>query len=551
MAVLAGLATTLLGMLTPQATKVLFESAVPDADRTMLVQIGVALFVAAAGSLLFDLAQAISIMRLVTSGAATAQMGIWDRLLRQGPSFFRRFTVGDIENRANATTEIRFLLDETTLKMLLGSVVSLLNLVLLFYYSSTLAVVAVVIAAVGLIVNAAAGYFMLRTVRPLQELEGKLRGLLIQLINAVSKIRIAGAETRAFAQWGRAYSQKQRLAQELQIQSDRVRVFGLVLSPLSTAILFWFAFTDVFGGGASPLTLGAFMAFSAAFGTFLASATALGDSTALLLRVAAIWQRVAPILENEPELTLQKNSPGVLAGRVRLDHVTFRYRENGPLTLDDVTIHVDPGECIAIVGPSGSGKSTIINLLLRFETPLTGAVYYDEHDLNSLDVLAVRRQLGVVTQDNSIQAGSIYDNIVCGSISTIENAWEAARAAGFDQDIHDMPMGILTFIAEGGGNISGGQRQRLLIARALVQKPRIIVLDEATSALDNRTQAIVMDSLNKLQVTRILVAHRLSTVRQADRIYVVAGGRVVQQGTFEELMHQEGLFARLMQRQIA
>ena len=240
--------------------------------------------------------------------------------------------------------------------MLLGSVVSLLNLVLLFYYSSTLAVIAVVIAAVGLIVNAAAGFFMLRTVRPLQEQEGKLRGLLIQLINAVSKIRIAGAETRAFAQWGRAYSQKQRLAQELQIQSDRVRVFGLVLSPLSTAILFWFAFADVFGGGASPLTLAAFMAFSAAFGTSLASATALGDSTALLLRVAAIWQRVAPILENEPELTQQKNSPGILAGRVRLDHVAFRYRENSPLTLDDVTIHVDPGECIAIVGPSGSGS---------------------------------------------------------------------------------------------------------------------------------------------------------------------------------------------------
>jgi len=298
------------------------------------------------------------------------------------------------------------------------------------------------------------------------------------------------------------------------------------------------------------LTLGAFIAFSAAFGTFLAGATTLGDSSAMLLTVSAMWKRMSPILQTEPEAHSHKNSPGILSGSIRVDHVTFRYRDDGPLTLDDVSISAEPGECVAIVGPSGSGKSTIINLLLRFETPSAGAIYYDNHDLNSLDVLAVRRQLGVVTQENKILAGSLYDNIACGSLAAMEDAWEATRAAGLDEDIRQMPMGLHTMVSEGGGNISGGQRQRLLIARAMVQKPRILILDEATSALDNRTQAIVTESLSKLQVTRIIVAHRLSTIRQADRIYVIEAGRVVQQGSFDELMRQDGLFLRLMQRQM-
>jgi NHLM bacteriocin system ABC transporter ATP-binding protein len=548
-ALLTGVAITLLGMLTPQAIRLLFEYAVPDADRTMLAHIGLALIVAATGSLLFDLVQAISIARLVTSAGGAAQMGLWDRLLQASPSFFRQFTAGEIENRANGPTEIKSELDETTLKILLGSVVSLLNVALLFYYSARLAVVAVALAAVALAVNAAAGALMIRIVRPLEELDGQLRGLLVQLLNAASKIRIAGAEPRAFAQWARAYTEKQRWTLALQTHSDRLQVFGMTLAPLATALLFWVAFTDLFDNPATSLSLGTFLAFLSAFGTFLAAAITLGDSSAVVLRVAAVWKRVAPILETEREFQGQKRSPGELTGRIRMEHVTFRYREDGPPTLDDVTIEAEPGECIAIVGPSGSGKSTLINLLLRFEVPLSGTITYDGHDLNTLDVLEVRRQLGVVSQENKIMAGSLYDNIVCGSLATIEDAWKAARAAGFDEDIQQMAMQMHTVVSEGGGNLSGGQRQRLLIARALVQQPRIVILDEATSALDNNTQAVVMDSLNKLQATRIIVAHRLSTVRLAHRVYVLDAGRVVQRGTFDDLMREEGLFARLMRRQ--
>ncbi|NEO46610.1 MAG: ATP-binding cassette domain-containing protein, partial [Moorea sp. SIO4A3] len=223
---------------------------------------------------------------------------------------------------------------------------------------------------------------------------------------------------------------------------------------------------------------------------------------------------------------------------------------DSPLILENITIQANPGEFIALVGPSGSGKSTIIRLLLGFETSENGTIYYDGQDLSGLDISAVRRQLGVVLQNGRINSASIFDNIASGALVTMDEAWEAAKMAGFADDIEAMPMGMHTVISEGGSNLSGGQRQRLLIARALVLKPRLLIFDEATSALDNRTQSIVSQSIDELRVTRIVIAHRLSTIRNADRIYVLEAGRVVQQGTFEELLNQEGLFANLMARQM-
>jgi len=550
MAVLAGIAVVLLGMVTPQATKILFEVAIPDADRRTLLDLGAALLAATTGALLFDLARALALLRLAASSSARLQLGVWDRLLDQSPRFFRAFTAGDLESRVGAVTQIRNTLNITTLGTLIGAVASVLNIGLLYWYSPSLTVAAVGIAAVALIVNATSSVMMRRFLVQLHDREGQLRGLVIQLIGAVPKLRTAGAEMRAFAQWGRAYGAKMHVMQRLRILNDRVRLVGVVIAPLATATLFWMAGADVFSDRPT-LSVGTFVAFSVAFGTFLAGVTTLGDSAQLLLGVSAMWSRLKPILDTEPELQAQKNPPGRLTGRIRIEHATFRYRDDGPLTLDDVSIAAEPGECIALVGPSGSGKSTIVNLLLRFETPLSGAIYFDRHDLKGLDILAVRQQLGVVSQENRILAGSIFDNIASGSTATHDEAWEAARAAGIEDEIRQMPMGLHTFVSEGGTNLSGGQRQRLLIARVLLRRPAIIILDEATSALDNKSQAVVTESLNRLKVTRILIAHRMSTIRQADRIYVIEAGRVVQQGTFEVLMSQEGLFARLMKRQVA
>jgi ABC-type bacteriocin/lantibiotic exporter with double-glycine peptidase domain len=268
------------------------------------------------------------------------------------------------------------------------------------------------------------------------------------------------------------------------------------------------------------------------------------------LEVSVLWKRAKPILDEIPEVNDDKTDPGRLSGGVKLDRVSFRYRQDIPLTLDRVTIEAEPGEFIALVGPSGSGKSTTVRLLLGFEQPEEGTIYYDGQDLSGLDISAVRRQLGVVLQNGRINSASIFENISGGALVTMDEAWEAAKMAGFAEDVQQMPMGMHTVISEGATNISGGQRQRLLIARALVLKPKILIFDEATSALDNRTQAIVSQSLEQLNVTRIVIAHRLSTIRNANRIYVIAAGQVLQKGNFEQLMAQPGMFAELMQRQL-
>lgn len=303
--------------------------------------------------------------------------------------------------------------------------------------------------------------------------------------------------------------------------------------------------------GGIQLSLGTFLAFNTAFGNFTRGSTDLSNTITEIIQILPQWQRTQPILGTVPEVDLTKADPGKLKGKITVDHITFRYRSDGLLILDDVCISAEPGEFIALVGGSGSGKSTIFRLLLGFETPQAGSVYYDGQDLSGLDVDAVRRQLGVVLQNGRLMSASIFENIAGGAQITLDEAWDAAKMSGLADDITSMPMQMHTVISEGGGNLSGGQRQRLLIARALVLKPNILLFDEATSALDNKTQAIVSQSLEKMQVTRIAIAHRLSTIRNADRIYVLQSGRVVQQGTFQELATAEGLFAQLIVRQMA
>ena len=285
--------------------------------------------------------------------------------------------------------------------------------------------------------------------------------------------------------------------------------------------------------------------------TKVQAAVGLSNTVTDVMAIAILRERALPILEEPPEVNERKSDPGRLSGRLEIDHVVFQYRADGPVILDGVSMRAEAGEFIAFVGPSGSGKSTTLRMLLGFERPESGAIYYDGKDLDGLDHSAVRSQIGVVLQSSKILAGSIFTNLVGSSPLTLDDAWEAAEAAGMADDIRNMPMGMQTVISEGGSTISGGQMQRLLIARALIRKPRIIFFDEATSALDNRTQHQVTASLDKLNTTRIVIAHRLSTIRHADRIYVIDKGRPVQNGSFDELAGQPGLFAELIKRQIA
>ncbi|MEM9120221.1 MAG: NHLP bacteriocin export ABC transporter permease/ATPase subunit [Cyanobacteria bacterium P01_F01_bin.56] len=547
---LTGIAATLIGMLVPQATAVLVDTVVPYGDRSLLAQIGLGLLAAAFGASAFRLAQAIATMRVETGSDAHLQAAVWDRLLKLRTSFYRDYATGDLNSRVSSITAIRRKLSGSALQGIFSGVFSLLNLGLLFYYSPPLALIALFVALIIMVVTVASGMVLVRKYKPLLEIQGKLYGLVVQLINGVSKLRIAGAEERAFAAWGQRYGQQLRLTLSTQQLEDAVDVFNKMLPIFTTLILFWLAsqFLRSANGG---LSTGTFLAFSVAFGTFISGATSLSNTLVDLLDVVPLWQRAQPILEAEPEVNLTKADPGQLTGALKVDRVSFRYKADGPLILDNVSFAAKPGEFIALVGPSGSGKSTAMRLLLGFDTAEKGNVYFDGQDLSGLDVVAVRRQFGVVLQTSRLSAGSIFENLAGGALISLEDAWDAAEKAGLADDLRAMPMQMHTVVSEGGTNLSGGQRQRLLIARALAVKPKIMLMDEATSALDNRTQKIVTDSLDRLNVTRVVIAHRLSTIRNADRIYVVEAGRLVQQGSFDELAAEGGLFGQLIKRQMA
>lgn len=548
---LVGVIATLFGMFTPQITGMLIDYAIPDANYKLLIQMGLGLLGASFGVMIFQLAQTFTILRVQTQASYNTQAAVWDRLLKLKPAFFRQYSTGDLYNRISAITQIRNRLSGSILQTLFSSIFSLLNLGLLLIYNIPLALFAIAVALVAVIITTVSGIITRRQMRPLQQLSGEIFGLTVQLIGGVSKLRVAAAESEAFACWSKKYTQQVKLMLSTQLVSDLLTAFNVTLPALSSMLLFGLAiFLIGQSGGETRLSTGTFLAFNAAFGTFIASVIRLSNTLINIVEITILWERAQPILQTKTEVDDHKYHPGRLSGLLKLDQVCFRYRQDSALILDRITLEAQAGEFVAIVGSSGSGKSTILRLLLGFETPEAGTIFYDGRDLSGLDIAAVRRQLGVVLQNGRIMSGSIWENIAGGAIVTQDEAWSALQMAGLADDIQAMPMGIHTIISEGGGNVSGGQRQRLFIARALVHKPQILLFDEATSALDNRTQAIVTQSLEQLGVTRVVIAHRLSTIRHANKIYVLQAGKIVQQGCFDELAAVEGSFADLIARQI-
>ncbi|MEO0838333.1 MAG: NHLP bacteriocin export ABC transporter permease/ATPase subunit [Cyanobacteria bacterium J06643_5] len=554
-----GIGVMLLGMLVPIATGMIINKAIPNEDTSLLLQIGIGLLIAAFATALLQITQGFAILRIEASTDVTTQAAVWDRLLKEPVSFFRKYTIGDLQSRVFSISDIRRQLSGRVIVNLVSSFFSLFFFGQLVYYSGFTALIALGVAMITFVVTTFFGVMLFEKSRPLLECEGELFGQTVQLINGISKLHIAGAQERAFASWCKNYTRQTKLENDKRRIEEIIIVFNTVMPTLINVILFLFvinlfspAQTEVSANtqtAAVGFSLGAFIAFNTAFGSFIQGITELSDTFIEILQIIPLWKRTKPILNAVPEISLKKADPGKITGGISVEHVIFRYRKDGVPTLNDVNISAQPGEFIALVGGSGSGKSTLLRLLLGFETPESGSIYYDNQDLSGLDIDAVRRQMGVVLQNTQLQSASIYENIAGGASITLEEAWEAATASGFADDIMDMPMQMHTVISEGGGNLSGGQRQRLVIARALALKPKILLFDEATSALDNRTQAIVSEHLDKLQVTRIVIAHRLSTIRNADRIYVMEAGQVVQQGSYDELSSQSGLFARLMARQ--
>ncbi|HSK77367.1 MAG TPA: NHLP bacteriocin export ABC transporter permease/ATPase subunit, partial [Thermoanaerobaculia bacterium] len=489
----------------------------------------------------------LAVLRLGGKIDGTLQAAVWDRLLSLPVSFFRRFTVGDLANRALGINAIREMLTGNVLTLLLAAVFSVFSFALLFYYSARLALVATGLVLFLAGVTLGLTWLQLRHQREILHIQGKIASLLFGLIHGIAKLRVAGAEARAFARWAERFAEQRRRTLAAQRAANVQAAFNAVYGVLASLAIF-----AVVGFSAeAALSLGEFLAFSAAFGQFLAAALSLVSVFSSVLAIVPVYERLTPILETVPEVDESKADPGELSGEIEFSHVSFRYQKDGPLILDDVSFKAGPGEFIALVGPSGAGKSTCLRLILGFEKPTSGSIYFDGQDLASLAAQSVRRQIGVVLQTGRPMAGSLFSNITGSSNLGIDAAWEAARLAGLEEDIKAMPMGMHTVISEGAETFSGGQKQRILIARAIVHRPRIVLFDEATSALDNRTQEIVSRSLERLKATRIVIAHRLSTIQNADRIYVVDGGRVVEEGTYSELLRRNGPFARLAERQIA
>lgn len=552
-----GLAGALLGLVPPMATGMLFSTVIPGAQRPQLVQLAVVLLVCALATALFNVTRVVALLRVEGRMSAAVQAAVWDRLLALPMPFFRPYAAGDLAVRAMGIDGIRQVVSGVTITAILGGVFSLVNFALMFSYSARLAWWATLLIAVAVLVATLGSWLQLRHQRGAAAAQARVSGLVLQLLTGMTKLRVAGAEARAFTRWAARFGEQRRL----QVRVERI---GNVVASIQGAfpvvahmVIFWAALgvlgtaNDGATAAGPRLTTGDFLAFLSAYGA--CQGALLGTCTALLQTLATVplYEQARPILATVPEVDDAKTDPGALAGAVEVRNIHFRYSADGPPVLRDVSLRINPGEFVAFVGPSGSGKSTILRLLLGFERPESGAVLYDGQELAGLDVQAVRRQIGVVLQNGQLMSGDLFTNIAGSAPVTLDDAWEAARMAGFDADVRAMPMGMHTVVSEGGGTLSGGQRQRLMIARAVVQRPRLLYFDEATSALDNRTQAIVTASLDRLSATRVVVAHRLSTIVNADRIVVVERGRVVQEGRYAELMAQPGLFAELARRQIA
>jgi ATP-binding cassette subfamily C protein len=543
MAILAGLLT----LLVPLATERMLGELVPAALRGQVWTLGLGLLGVHVGIAIFNLTRAFTLVRVEGRANASVQAAVIDRMLALPVPFFRDNPVGELAGRALTINAARAVLSGAAAVTALAGISSILYFILLIYYNWRLALVGLAVLLITVWFTLAMAKRAVRLDRENLAVQGTVAALVFQMISGIAKLRVAAAEGRLFAKWAEIFKGNQELAKRARTFKNAVKVYNDLLPTLSSLALFWIAGYLVRNG--HSIDTAEFLGFNAAYGSLFAALAQVGDTIGSVMGVQPIIERAKPILGTVPEVEASKPDPGPLSGHVEAVHVTFNYKKDGPLVLDDVSVKAMPGEYIAVVGPSGSGKSTLFRMLLGFERPSAGAIYYDGQDLNSVDISGVRSQVGVVLQNSRLISGSVFDNIVGSAPLSMEDAWTAAEMAGFDAEIKEMPMGMHTVVSEGGGNLSGGQQQRLLIARALVRRPRILYFDEATSALDNRVQEVVSHSLDRLNATRIVIAHRLSTIKNADRIYVVDKGKVIQTGTFAELGAQKGLFAELMARQ--
>ena len=540
---LATLAVSLVGMLSPKLNSLLFGTVVESGQLRLLLGIAVFLVSAGISRLLFNAVKALVVERVNTKINLSVQAAAMMRILSLPADFFKKYSSGDLASRTGYLQSLCSMLVSAVLNTGLTSVFSLLYISQIFVYAPMLVVPALSITLVTLIFTLATTFFQMRLTRQQMELASKESGMSYALITGIQKIKLSGAEKRAFARWAEGFSRRLALTANPPMFLRANAAISTAISLAGTIIMYYFALK-------SGISVAEYYAFNTAYGMMSGAFLSLAGIASTVAQLKPVLDMAKPLMETVPEVSEGKVVIDRLSGGIELNNVSFRYNESMPMVIDDLSLKIRPGQYVAIVGATGCGKSTLMRLLLGFEKPQKGAVYYDGKDLNSIDLKSLRRRVGVVMQDGKLFQGDIFSNITISAPQlTLKEAWEAAEMAGIAEDIRRMPMGMHTIISEGSGGISGGQRQRLMIARAIAPKPKILMFDEATSALDNLTQKTVSDSLDKLKCTRIVIAHRLSTIRHCDRILYLEKGKILEDGTYEQLIAKGGKFAELVERQ--
>ena len=539
----AAAAVTLIGLLPAWANQVAFGVVAPSSNAQLILPIAALLVGVMVSTTLLGMCRNLVMARVSTKLDITAEAATFARVLALPTSFFKDYSSGNLASRVSNVTMLVKLLSSLVLGAGLTSLLSIVYVFQIAAFAPALAIPALLTALVQATLTVLVTFANMRYEKAAMEANASLSGNVTALLNGIQKVKLAGAEDRAFAKWAHGYAVYARaeynrpaLLRALPALVGFVSVIGLI-------IIDYFAAT-------SGVSYDNYMAFNVAFGQVTAAFMALAQMAGQVAQIPPMLDMVGPILEATPEIAEDKPSVSGLNGHIEMSDVSFRYSEDLPYVVQNLSFKIRAGEYVAFVGRSGCGKSTIMRLLLGFEEPERGSIYYGPLDISKVDVRSLRQHIGTVMQDGKLFMGDIASNITISTPgATLDDAWEAAEIADIADDIRKMPMGMQTMVTEGSGSVSGGQRQRLMIARAVCGHRKILVFDEATSALDNKTQKHVSDSLDELKCTRVVVAHRLSTVRHCDRIFVVDGGAIAEEGTYDELMEKNGLFAELVSRQ--
>ena len=541
--IMATLMVTLVGMLTPRVTKALTGPILTSGNSTILISVLICLICFAMSSGFFSIIKGTLVKRVESKASLSVSAALIMRMISLPTRFFQKYPAGELKSRIMSANQLCSLIINLVMTVGFSTISSLMYIKQIFNFTPELALPAILTILATVLFSSYITLRQIKISKRQMEFSAKESGMSYAMITGVQKIRLSGAEKRIYSRWLDAYSDSSELTYNPPMLLKISGVITTAISLFSTIIMYDLAVR-------SGIDTSSYFAFTSAYGMVMGAFTTLSGTVTSAARIKPILDLAEPFLKEVPETAEGKELVTRLAGRIELNHVSFRYDPNTPYILQDLSLQIAAGEYVAIVGRTGCGKSTLIRLLLGFEKPEIGSVFFDGKDLNNVDLSSLRRKIGTVLQSDGLFQGDIYSNIVITAPElTMEDAWKAAETAGIAQDIREMPMGMATIISEGHGGISGGQRQRLMIARAIAPNPRVLIFDEATSALDNKTQKQVSEALDGMGCTRIVIAHRLSTIRHCDRILVLDGGHIVEDGTYDELIEKGGYFAELVERQ--